>query len=363
MRSRRRGFTLIELLVVIAIIGVLVGLLLPAVQAAREAGRRIQCTNNLKQVGLAIHNYVSTFGVLPPGKGLCYGTQAGCSGSYPGAAPYARWSALSQLLLYIEQGNLYNSLNFNLPPETPGMAGDIPFMPAYTNAGRENSTSCRYQVAGFLCPSDISGGPLAEWPGGNNYLGNLGTWACDLSESFPSTVAPGELPQGLFYYRSSVRLADVIDGLSNTAFFSEKIRGSGMTDSDARSDSMIMSGAITPTPTGIDATYQNCKSHNPAGTPRLTKRQGMSWVMGEMCCSAYNHVSTPNDVTCAGTGFTGNMANMPMMVPPSSRHPNGVNTLLGDGSVKFVKNGISLQTWRAIGTRSGGEIVPGDAMN
>ena len=363
MRSRHRGFTLIELLVVIAIIGVLIGLLLPAVQAAREAARRAQCTNNLKQVGLAVHNYVSSFSVLPPGKGLCYGTQAGCSGSYPGAAAYARWSALSQLLLFIEQGNLYNSLNFNLPPETPGMAGDIPFMPEYDNAGRENMTSCRFQVASFLCPSDISSSLLADWPGGNNYLGNLGTWACDLSETFPSTVSPGEAVQGIFYYRSSVRMADITDGLSNTAFFSEKIRGSGVTDSDARSDSMIMSGTISLIPTGMDSARQTCKSHNPVTTPRLTKRQGMSWVMGEMCCSSYNHVSTPNDVTCAGTGFSGNMANMPMVVPPSSRHPGGVNTLLGDGSVKFLKNGIDLQTWRALGTRSGGEIVAGDALN
>jgi prepilin-type N-terminal cleavage/methylation domain-containing protein/prepilin-type processing-associated H-X9-DG protein len=363
MRSRRRGFTLIELLVVIAIIGILIGLLLPAVQAAREAGRRAQCTNNLKQIGLAIHNYVSSFSVLPPGKGLCYGTQAGCNGSYPGSANYARWSALSQLLLFIEQGNLYASINFSLPPETPGMAGDIPFMPEYQNAGRENSTSCRYQVSGFLCPSDVSGGLLAEWPGGNNYLANLGTWACDLSETFPSTVAPAEQPQGIFYYRSSVRMADVTDGLSNTAFFSEKIRGNGNTDPDARSDSMVMSGTVSGTPTFIDSVYSSCRSNRPATAPRLTKRQGMSWVMGEMCCTSYNHVSTPNDVTCAGTGFAGTMANMPMMVPPSSRHPGGVNTLLGDGSVKFIKNGIDLQTYRALGTRSGNEILASDALN
>ena len=363
LRPMTRGFTLIELLVVIAIIAVLIALLLPAVQAAREAARRAQCTNNLKQIGIAVHNYIGTFAVLPSGKGLCYGSQAGCSNSYPGAANYARWSAQSQLLMFIEQGNLFNAINFSIPPETPGMAGDVAFMPAYQNAGRENGTVSQLQVAAFLCPSDGSGGLLNQWPGGNNYLANLQSWACDLSETFPSTIAPSEQAQGIFYYRSAVRMADVTDGLSNTAFFSEKIRGTDQTDGDARSDSMIMSGAITPVPSGVDATFQNCQALNPLTTPRLTKRQGMSWVMGEMCCTMYNHVSTPNGRTCAGTGFSGNMANMPMQVPPSSRHPGGVTTLLGDGSVKFVKNGIALPVWRGLGTRSGGEVIPGDAFN
>ena len=137
MRSRRRAFTLIELLVVIAIIAVLIGLLLPAVQAARESARRAQCINNLKQIGIAVHNYVSTSHVLPFGKGGSY------TPSLPGTPVYARWSAQSQLLLFLEQGNLFNAINFDLPPETPGMAGDVPFMPAYQNPGRENATASR----------------------------------------------------------------------------------------------------------------------------------------------------------------------------------------------------------------------------
>ncbi len=204
MRTRRSAFTLIELLVVIAIIAILIALLLPAVQAAREAGRRAQCTNNLKQLGLACHNYLGTFQVLPFGKGPSYGA------TLPGTPVYARWSVNSQLLIYLEQGNLFNAINFNLPPETPGMAGAGNFMPAYQNPNRANATSSLTQVATFLCPSDLP--PIAGWPGGNNYLANQQTWACDLSENTPSTIAPNEPIQGVFYYLSAVSLAQITDG-------------------------------------------------------------------------------------------------------------------------------------------------------
>jgi prepilin-type N-terminal cleavage/methylation domain-containing protein/prepilin-type processing-associated H-X9-DG protein len=347
MTRGRRAFTLIELLVVIAIIGILIALLLPAVQSAREAARRAQCTNNLKQIGISIHNYVSTFQGLPFGKGGSY------AASLPGTPVYARWSAHSQLLMFLEQGNLFNSINFDLPPETPGMAGDVPFMPPYQNPDRANATSCRTQVATFLCPTD---GPVAEdWAGGTNYLGNMQNWACDLSERNPSTVAPTERMRGIFYYLSFVKLSDVRDGTSNTAFFSEKIRGTGVRDGDSRSDSMVVAAV-----TSEAETIRTCRQSNPTTALRLTMRQGMSWVMGEMCCTSYNHVDGPNKHTCAGTGFPGNMANMSMQVPPSSYHPGGVNTLFGDGTVRFVKDTVDLMVWRGLGTRNGGEVLSAD---
>jgi prepilin-type N-terminal cleavage/methylation domain-containing protein/prepilin-type processing-associated H-X9-DG protein len=339
MRPRRSAFTLIELLVVIAIIAILIALLLPAVQAAREAARRAQCVNNLKQIGLACHNYLSTFQVLPFGKG----------GSYAGAKPYARWSANSQLLMFLEQGNLFNSINFNLAPETPGMNGVFPaFMPAFQNTNRENFTACQTQVAGFLCPSDMP--PISGWPGGNNYLGNQYSFACDLSDSQPSTVAvPPVSPQGVFYLASATKLADVTDGTSTTAFFAEKVRGQGTPN--PKTDSLIF-----PNQTDQDSTYAACQAL-PLTSPPLTSQQGMSWVMGEMCCTVYNHVAPPNSLSCAAPGYTGTMANMAMQVPPSSYHSGGANVLFGDGAVHFVKNSVDLRTWRGLGTKNGGEVV------
>ena len=342
---RHKAFTLIELLVVIAIIAVLIALLLPAVQAAREAARRAQCVNNMKQIGLACHNYLSSYQVLPPGKVPAYF-------NVPGAATYARWSPQASLLQFIEQGNVFNSLNFALPPVTPAMNGVVStFMPAYSDPNGENLTGCNTQINVFLCPSDNP--PVAGWNGAINYLGNIGTYVCDLGESNPCAVCTdGPVPQGIFYYGSGVRLADVADGTSNTAFFAEKLRGQGKPN--FQTDLLIMPNQPT-----LLGTYQTCTAV-PKGSPPLTSVQGISWSLADMCCTTYNHVSTPNQNSCAGFPNQG-MANMSMQVPASSRHPGGANILFGDGSVKLVKNTVSLATWRSLGTRNGGEVVSADA--
>ncbi len=340
MNRGPRGFTLVELLVVIAIIGILIALLLPAVQAARESARRTQCMNNLKQIGLGLENYHSSRKAYPFGKGPSY------------AAPtpvYARWSVHSQLLGYMEEQSLAASINFKFPPETPGMGGVIAFMPAFQNPGGENRDASRTLVPTFLCPSDQA---VADpsWPGQNNYAGNQGNWLCDRGDEppAPSDKSPNELQSGMLYFKSEVRSGQVTDGLSKTAIFSEKIRGLG--EPDPKADMFVMSDQPT-----LDATFTTCTSTVPATATPLTSKWGWSWVMGENCCTLYNHTSTPNTNTCGGTGFSGGMTNMAMQVPPSSRHPGGVYVMMGDASVHFVRDEISLAVWRALGTRNGDE--------
>jgi prepilin-type N-terminal cleavage/methylation domain-containing protein/prepilin-type processing-associated H-X9-DG protein len=341
MSRQRLGFTLIELLVVIAIIAILIGLLLPAVQKVREAAARMKCQNNLKQLALAVHNYHDVNKMFPFGKGPSYGMP------YP---VYARWSLHSQILPFIEQDNLYRSIDFTKPPETPGMEGVINFMPAWQNPARENAAASRTKVGIFLCPSDGAPEP-GDWPGQNNYYASQGVqFLCDLTESQPSTTAPGEKADGPLYYLSKVRITDLTDGTSNTALFSEKKRGRGTPD--PLTDMKVM-----PTQTTLDGSFTTCTGLNPVTATPLTSKQGYSWVMGEMCCTTYNHVTGPNTTTCAGTGFPGNMSNMAMVVPPSSYHTGGVNAAFGDGSIRYVPNSISLVNWRAMGTRNGGEVV------
>jgi len=348
MVHRRTAFTLIELLVVIAIIGVLMGLLLPAVQKVREAANRVKCQNNLKQIGLALHNYHDSNLRFPFGKGPDYRK------SRPGTPVYPRWSVHSQILPFLEQQNLYQSIDFTWPPETPGMGNPvINFMPAWENPNRVNADASRTAVSGFICPSDPAGID-PSWPGQNNYVANLGaTFMCDVSDRNPSQVAPTEQATGVFYYLSRVRMADITDGTSQTVFFSEKLRGTG--SPDPRRDMFVM-----PNQTTMDATWQTCQGTNPQTATPLTSKQGFSWVMGEMCCTSYNHVSTPNTTTCAGLPFPGSMANMAMDVPPSSFHTGGVNALMGDGSVHFIDQGVDLFVWRALGTRSSGETISDD---
>jgi prepilin-type processing-associated H-X9-DG protein len=344
---------LIELLVVIAIIAVLIALLLPAVQSAREAARRIQCTNNLKQFGLALHNYIDAFNCLPFGKGDNYMPEI------MSAPTYARWSTHSQTLGFLEQTTLFNAINFSLPPETPFMDNyNMGFMPAFQDPNGENATVVRITISAFLCPSDPAGpGGPSGWNGGNNYYGNEGSWLCDACQQTPSTVAPGYLPQGPLYNRSCVNLASMTDGTSQTAFVSERRRGQGVPD--LKGDMYLMGNALT-----IDQTWQMCNNMDMTMAMPLTSWMGATWAIGDMSCTTYNHVSTPNTRTCASMGGGmmmpgASMANMAVQLPPSSAHPGGVNVLFGDGSVRFTKDSIALIVWRALSTRNGGEVVSG----
>jgi prepilin-type processing-associated H-X9-DG protein len=231
------------------------------------------------------------------------------------------------------------------------MAGPINFMPAWQNPGRVNAQQCRTVLNLFLCPSDHAPND-PTWEAQNSYVANMGTtWLCDLGDQSPITNFPAERADGVFYNQSKVNIGEITDGTSNTAMFSEKLRG--LTVTDRRTSMFTM-----PLTTSLDQTHQVCQSVNTATATPLTNKQGWSWVMGDMCCTTYNHVSPPNSITWAGIGFTGGMVNMPMDVPASSGHPGGVNVLLCDGSVRFVRDSIALDAWRALGSRDRGEPGP-----
>jgi prepilin-type processing-associated H-X9-DG protein len=272
------------------------------------------------------------------------------------APVYARWSTHSQILGFFEQTALFNAINFALPPEIPNMDNyNMGFMMAFQDPNRENSSVCRIAISGFICPSDPVSVSPSGWNGGNNYYGNEGSWLCDACQQTPSTVAPGYLPQGPLYNRSCVNLASMTDGTSQTAFLSERRRGQGTPD--IKFDMYMMGNALT-----IDQTWQMCNNLDLTMNMPITSWMGATWCIGDMTCTTYNHVSTPNTRTCAsmsgGMMMPGtSMANMAVQLPPSSAHPGGVNVAFGDGSVRFIKESIALVIWRALSTRNGGEVV------
>ena len=313
MVRRRSGFTLIELLVVIAIIGVLIALLLPAVQSAREAARRAQCVNNLKQLGIAVHNYHDALGSLPIGQ-----------------LP-ASFSALSQLMAFIEQSSLYNAINFSLTQDQPA-----------------NDTARKTNLSMLICPSDLpSRMPTAG--GSTNYHANKGTQVVWLDNTGPN--AGVAKPDGVFMYNVCVRLADIIDGTSNTAFFSERVTADGSNAIVSPLEDVFFPKSAPNTP---DEALQQCKALNINDLSNQAPIfMGAPWLHGQ---HTYQHSTPPNGRSCGF--FVVNRATM----PPSSRHPGGVNILLGDGSVRFIKNSIDLSTWRALGTRAAGEVISADAL-
>jgi prepilin-type processing-associated H-X9-DG protein len=326
---------LIELLVVIAIISVLIALLLPAVQAAREAARRAQCNNNLKQIGLAIHNYEGTWNALPSGR---FGY------------PYL-WSSLASLLSYIEAANMYNAINFSFASET----SQLPY-PA-------NSTVESAVLAVFLCPSDGQQrvDPV-NW-GATNIVANCGTGTIN-SGNF-NVVTGAQLPDGPFYNTSAIRFAQITDGLSNTAGYSETILGNDITSSPGTSPPSSVqrqyayfptSGIIENLPAAqflLPNTYlQTCITPTEWAGDR-----GREWSRGSFIMAVYQHFFTPNSQYPDCTDSGRNAA----VTGPRSFHPGGVNMLMLDGHNQFVKNSVSLPTFRALSTIAGGEVISSDA--
>ncbi len=356
MNSRmRRGFTLIELLVVIAIIAVLIALLLPAVQAAREAARRAQCVNNLKQIGLAMHNYVSAVNVLPWGDGPWWN----------------EWSAHTLLFPYLEQQPLYNATNFG---------NALPFGGAPFNINNPINTTVTYtKIAAFSCPSDPD--RLTDPNGHNNYMANSGSGANSMYAGNGGILGWNGPVAGPFIYSdngtvttlggTSISLAAITDGLSNTAAFSERLKaiGNNFGSTTAPFDFGKPTASISIPPpvannleTTPQAYYQVCISTPPV--PYGPSQQdaanffddnisGAMWVSGQPSCTRYVHVMPPNTWTCRSGLQMSHVAN--------SYHPGVVNMLACDGSVKTIKSTVNINAWWALGSRAGGEVISSDS--
>ncbi|MBX3418499.1 MAG: DUF1559 domain-containing protein [Pirellulaceae bacterium] len=325
--NRRAGFTLIELLVVIAIIGILIGLLLPAVQAVREAARRTSCANNMRQVGIAMLNYESALQMFPPGS-------VSKQNPYDPGTPWTfyRWSTLAMLSPYLENTAAYDLLDLSKPLYNASF-GVTP----------ENIPGVQVMVPTFLCPSDSSRRLHPDF-GPTNYSFCAGT---GMGGGTPIDT------DGAFYVNSKTRIRDVLDGTSNTAALSESILGES--GSDARDPKTAYKFLFfAPLSDGAVAA---------ATTWNYTDPRGFSWANGEYRNGLYNHYYPPNSSThdCMGVFLGGGL---PRIYTPfgwktaRSRHPAGINILRVDGSLEFLSNSVDVTIWRGIATRSGNEIIP-----
>ncbi|HVJ79716.1 MAG TPA: DUF1559 domain-containing protein [Planctomycetia bacterium] len=348
-RNGRRGFTLIELLVVIAIIGVLIALLLPAIQMAREAARRNSCVNNLKQIMVATANYESANGLFPTG------SRSGACDGIVGVNGWGSYGYGPSLLPFLELSSLFDAVNFSRSSyRTDATCGTGPAV---------NSTTYLTRFAGFLCPSDPNnqqGTSFSKTYPGINYLMCLGDSARFGTYSARDTRGVA----GRDYY---ARIGDVSDGLSKTIFYSERVRGAGFTRPYILPGDVYQAWAPT-FPGGVqafgimlqtdaDALIQNCAAYAPT---RVNMSQqfghaGRMWFLGMNTYSMFNTILTPNNPvpdcmvgTCGEFDCAG-------LYSAQSRHPGGVNVALGDGSVQFVTDSISQRLWWGMGTRNGSE--------
>jgi prepilin-type N-terminal cleavage/methylation domain-containing protein/prepilin-type processing-associated H-X9-DG protein len=335
-QTMRRGFTLIELLVVIAIIAVLIALLLPAVQAAREAARRMQCTNNLKQLGLGLHNYESIAGALPPS---CVLSGSGNKVSY-----WLGWSVHGRLLPLLEQGPMFNGINFDFSGETP-----------------INLTVSGQGLSLFVCPSEVDPRPVPGESGNvTNYGFLMGDWY--VWGGFASPVS-----RSAFSPNTSRRFAEFVDGLSSTVVAAEgKAKQPLLRDCGGLA--LINRPESVPPP---NADPRQVAPEYDGGSCGFNSGHS-EWSDGAVHQTGITTAWTPNrripglgsnpqpDLDLVGQREKRGGPTF-AAITARSYHPGGVNALFGDGSVRFVKDGINGPTWRALGTVAGGEVIGADS--
>ncbi len=333
MRDGRNGFTLVELLVVIAIIGILIALLLPAVQAAREAARRMSCANNLKQLGLAMHNYESCYRCYP---GLGGGSQTS-------------FSVQARLLPYIEQGNLQELIDF----DQPLYLGD----PHNQSLNPRQAEAAATRVSLLRCPSDAADDLLEaaedEVLAGGNYMVCTGSGTGTSYDVRYRT-------DGLFYYGSASRHADMTDGTSHTLIMAETLLGNGerldgYLSDESRKPRMTAFFFATPKEgsPGLNGIVDPDPADLLARVGVWFGNRGFGWIVGKPHSSTFSCYLQPNsefpDLMSMGIGF----------YAARSRHPGGVHGLLADGSVHFISDGVALPIWRGLATPAGGEVIEG----
>ncbi len=333
---RRPAFTLIELLVVIAIIAILIGLLLPAVQKVREAAARIKCANNLKQIGLALHNYENTNGRFVP------------AGIYPAAAASGdAWSHLTRILPYIEQANTYQQVDFTL-------------------AANVQDVVTRQRIPIFLCPSEVKDemkaatsatgpGAINRYP--SNYAANVGTWMVwnpNTGQGGDGAIAYTSVPNG------GNKVGDFSDGTSNTVGYAEVKAYTWLLKTNAS----LPANTAIPAPTAAAVLALG-------GTLGTTPSGHTSWTEAQTFHNGFTFVLPPNTKVPFTNPADGSIVDVDQLsgnegsatrisfdaVTSRSFHSGVVNVLLMDGSVRTVSNSIDPFAWRAAGTRNGGEVI------
>jgi prepilin-type N-terminal cleavage/methylation domain-containing protein/prepilin-type processing-associated H-X9-DG protein len=374
-RGRAAGFTLIELLVVIAIIAVLIALLLPAVQAAREAARRAQCSNNLKQIGLALHNYHSGTNSFPPG-----GCNTGNVETIGSTGAWGNWSAFSMMLPYLEQQPIFNGCNFSIANQGYGSGTD----------GAINSTATRTTINAFLCPSSprLNGGNWSTYYGApypnTNYFASVGSSLCQYGGNpagvnFTDNNGNSAAPNGVFeVFGPSFSVRDITDGTSNTIAFGEWRAGDGQQGILTIPQDVIRVSGTLPAgmtlspvmnmPLGgafLNTWLQGCAGSalGTVGSTNNWSGLGQFWCQGLFGDTVGSILTAPNSnyPNCAIYQYGGDNDGSYGNYGLSSYHPGGANVAMADGSVRFLKASTNQVTMWQLASRAQGEVVSADS--